>query len=75
MLLVRGPHFENHCSNRPMVSNNDIKQRTPASEAAAGLLSRQKEFRGIMRSFQNDELVQLFRNALGPPTFGSLLRG
>ena len=75
MLLVWGPHFENHYSNRPMVSNNDIKQRTPASEASTGLLSHQKEFRGIVRSFQNDELVQLFRNAWGPATFGSLLRG
>ena len=66
MLLVQGPHFENHCSNGPMVNNNDVKQRTSASEAATGLLSRQKEFRGIVRRFQNDELVKLFRNALGP---------
>ena len=65
MLLVQGPHFENHCSNRRMVNNNDVKQRTPAFEAATGLLFRQKEFRGIV-SFPNDELFQLFRNVLGP---------
>ena len=23
--VVQGPHFENHCSNRRMVNNNDVK--------------------------------------------------